>query len=65
MKMFNENIYSTLRFNFIAKKLYRRLLQLGAQPLVDVGCADEQNALGFVLHFVLSLYHVMITGTFL
>lgn len=38
---------SYLKFNFVAKKLYRRLLQLGAKSLLDVGIADEQHPLGF------------------
>ena len=38
---------SYLQYNFIAKKLYRRLLQLGAESLVDVALGDEQHPLGF------------------
>ncbi|KAK3605906.1 hypothetical protein CHS0354_017812 [Potamilus streckersoni] len=34
------------KFNFIAKKLNRRLQQLGAQPLLTVGLADDQHDLG-------------------
>ncbi|XP_072015905.1 NADPH-dependent diflavin oxidoreductase 1-like [Amphiura filiformis] len=34
------------KFNFIAKKLYRRLLQLGASSLTPVGLADDQHDLG-------------------
>ena len=34
------------RFNFVGKKLYRRLLQLGAAPLLDLGLADDQHDLG-------------------
>ena len=34
------------RFNFVAKKLYRRLLQLGASPLVPLALADDQHDLG-------------------
>ena len=34
------------RFNFVAKKLYRRLLQLGASALVPLGLADDQHDLG-------------------
>ncbi|KAJ1559080.1 NADPH-dependent diflavin oxidoreductase 1, partial [Cladochytrium tenue] len=34
------------RFNFPAKKLFKRLLQLGAVPLVDRGDGDDQHYLG-------------------
>jgi equilibrative nucleoside transporter 1/2/3 len=34
------------KFNFAAKKLYRRLLQLGALPILDLALADEQHLLG-------------------
>lgn len=34
------------KFNFVAKKLYKRLLQLGASMLLPVGLADDQHDLG-------------------
>lgn len=34
------------KFNFVAKKLYKRLLQLGANMLMDIGLADDQHDLG-------------------
>ncbi|XP_041098613.1 NADPH-dependent diflavin oxidoreductase 1 isoform X2 [Polyodon spathula] len=34
------------RFNFVAKKLHKRLIQLGANPLLPAGLADEQHDLG-------------------
>ncbi|XP_071820437.1 NADPH-dependent diflavin oxidoreductase 1-like isoform X2 [Apostichopus japonicus] len=34
------------KFNFVAKRLYRRLLQLGASSLQQVGLADDQHDLG-------------------
>ncbi|XP_049594437.1 NADPH-dependent diflavin oxidoreductase 1 isoform X2 [Syngnathus scovelli] len=34
------------KFNFVAKKLYKRLAQLGAILLLPVGLADDQNELG-------------------
>ncbi|KAM9734721.1 NADPH-dependent diflavin oxidoreductase 1 [Menidia menidia] len=34
------------KFNFVAKKLHKRLLQLGANSLVPVGLADDQHDLG-------------------
>ncbi|KAJ3190424.1 NADPH-dependent diflavin oxidoreductase 1 [Gaertneriomyces sp. JEL0708] len=37
---------SYLRFNFPAKKLHKRLLQLGAQALVPRGDGDDQHYLG-------------------
>eukprot|EP00794_Sanderia_malayensis_P015807 gene15807-17400_t len=35
-----------LKFNVIGKKLYRRLLQLGAEPVVKPGYGDDQHDLG-------------------
>ena len=42
-----------LRFNFVAKKLYKRLLMLGATALLPLGLADDQHDLGSVVlsHF--------------
>ncbi|RZF48149.1 hypothetical protein LSTR_LSTR009838 [Laodelphax striatellus] len=37
---------SYVKFNFVAKKLHRRLVSLGGVPLCDVGLADEQHDLG-------------------
>lgn len=34
------------RFNFVAKKLHRRLLQLGGTALLPVCLGDEQHELG-------------------
>uniref|UniRef100_J3SC79 NADPH-dependent diflavin oxidoreductase 1 n=1 Tax=Crotalus adamanteus TaxID=8729 RepID=J3SC79_CROAD len=34
------------KFNFIAKKLHRRLLQLGGSPLVPTALGDDQHDLG-------------------
>ncbi|KAJ7988154.1 hypothetical protein DPEC_G00320670 [Dallia pectoralis] len=34
------------KFNFVAKKLHKRLLQLGADVLLPVGLADDQHDLG-------------------
>ncbi|XP_066569284.1 NADPH-dependent diflavin oxidoreductase 1 [Amia ocellicauda] len=34
------------KFNFVAKKLHKRLLQLGATELLPVGLADDQHDLG-------------------
>ncbi|XP_041825448.1 NADPH-dependent diflavin oxidoreductase 1 [Melanotaenia boesemani] len=34
------------KFNFVAKKLHKRLLQLGASMLTPVGLADDQHDLG-------------------
>lgn len=33
-------------FNYVAKKLFRRLTQLGGQPMCDIGLADDQHDLG-------------------
>jgi len=37
---------SYAKFNFVAKKLHRRLLQLGGTPVQAVGLADDQHDLG-------------------
>ena len=34
------------RFNFVAKKLHRRLLQLGGSALLPVCLGDDQHELG-------------------
>ncbi|KAK2553223.1 NADPH-dependent diflavin oxidoreductase 1 [Acropora cervicornis] len=34
------------KFNFIAKKLYKRLIQLGGTSLLSLGLADDQHDLG-------------------
>lgn len=34
------------RFNFVAKKLHRRLLQLGGAALLPVCLGDDQHELG-------------------
>ncbi|XP_075761313.1 NADPH-dependent diflavin oxidoreductase 1 isoform X1 [Pelodiscus sinensis] len=34
------------KFNFVAKKLHKRLLQLGASPLLPVALGDDQHDLG-------------------
>ena len=36
----------TFRFNFVAKKLHKRLQQLGSTGLVDTGLADDMHDLG-------------------
>eukprot|EP00042_Codosiga_hollandica_P006983 m.16648 g.16648 ORF g.16648 m.16648 type:complete len:449 (+) comp28546_c0_seq1:1279-2625(+) len=35
------------KFNFVAKKLTKRLVQLGAQQMLDTGLADDQHPLGY------------------
>lgn len=39
-------VYSLLRFNFVAKKLHKRVLQLGGNPLLPVALGDDQHDLG-------------------
>lgn len=51
------------RFNWASRKLYNRLVQLGAQPIHDRGEADEQHPEGWVSEHLLrtkpadSLFH--------
>ncbi len=43
----SRNLFSTVcRFNFVGKKLHKRLVQLGGTALQDVGLADDQHDLG-------------------
>lgn len=35
------------RYNFPSKKLYKRLVQLGAKPLLELGLGDDQHPLGY------------------
>ncbi|XP_026754063.1 NADPH-dependent diflavin oxidoreductase 1 [Galleria mellonella] len=37
---------SYTKFNFVGKKLHKRLMQLGATPLLDIGLCDYQHDLG-------------------
>ncbi|XP_074026251.1 NADPH-dependent diflavin oxidoreductase 1-like isoform X1 [Leptinotarsa decemlineata] len=38
---------SYAKFNFVAKRLYKRLLQLGAKPILPLGLGDDQHDLGY------------------
>lgn len=35
------------KYNIIAKKLFKRLIQLGAHPLLDIALGDDQHDLGY------------------
>ncbi|XP_066258161.1 NADPH-dependent diflavin oxidoreductase 1 isoform X1 [Euwallacea similis] len=35
------------KFNFVAKRLYKRLLQLGGEPLIELGLGDDQHDFGY------------------
>ncbi|CAG8555508.1 7172_t:CDS:2 [Racocetra fulgida] len=41
-----------IRYNWPAKKLFKRLLQLGAQSILPRGDGDDQHYLGFRVEFV-------------
>lgn len=42
-----QRVFSDLgRFNWAHRKLYNRLVQLGAQPICDRGESDEQHPEG-------------------
>lgn len=41
---FGDSSYE--KFNFVAKKLHKRLLQLGGTPLLDLALCDDQHDLG-------------------
>lgn len=38
---------SYIKFNFAAKRLHKRLLQLGGQTLIPLGLGDDQHDLGY------------------
>jgi sulfite reductase alpha subunit-like flavoprotein len=42
------------KFNWAHRKLYNRLIQLGAQPICDRGESDEQQPEGWVISRILS-----------
>jgi sulfite reductase alpha subunit-like flavoprotein len=42
------------KYNWAHRKLYNRLVQLGAQPICDRGESDEQHPEGYVNEFVTS-----------
>ena len=54
-----KNSLLSSRFNFAHRKLYNRLVQLGAQPFLPKGEADEQDPEGYVR----STYPVWVRGT--
>lgn len=43
------NLHFVVRYNFVGKKLYRRLLQLGGRSILPLGLADDQHEFGYVL----------------
>ena len=45
--MFGLGDSSYTKFNFAAKRLHKRLLQLGAQALQPLGLGDDQHYLGY------------------
>jgi len=50
------------KFNFVAKKLYRRLVQLGASPLAEVCLCDDQNSDGYegtYLNWIKNLWQIL------
>ncbi|XP_030746156.1 NADPH-dependent diflavin oxidoreductase 1 isoform X2 [Sitophilus oryzae] len=38
---------SYTKFNFVAKRLYKRILNLGGEPILPIGLADDQHDLGY------------------
>jgi sulfite reductase alpha subunit-like flavoprotein len=47
------------KFNFVAKKLSKRLQQLGGSMIADLGLADDQHALGVEGALIPWLQHVL------
>ena len=56
------------RFNFVAKKIHRRLLQLGATPLLSPVYGDDQHDLGYniiiknIMYYDVDLMLLLIRG---
>jgi len=50
------------RFNFVAKKLYRRLIQLGGKSILPLGLADEQHEFGYVCIGIFDNYMMGFVG---
>ena len=44
--LFKNNLFH--RFNIVAKKLYKRLAQLGAESVMPCCLGDDQHEMGFV-----------------
>lgn len=44
-----------LLLQFAAKKLDRRLLHLGAEPVLEIGLGDDQHPSGYVFNISLAL----------
>lgn len=60
---FGDSSYE--KFNFVAKKLHKRLLQLGATPLLDLALCDDQHDLGpsaVYLPYLAALWSQLPTG---
>lgn len=38
---------SYTKFNFVAKRLYKRIIQLGGDPIMPTGLGDDQHDLGY------------------
>lgn len=56
MLKFNYFQFFTLIFlllQFAAKKLDRRLVDLGAKPIIEKGLGDDQHPSGYVFNFSL------------
>lgn len=45
--MTQHDSYCLCRYNYVAKKLYRRLLQLGGTALLPLSLGDDQHDLGY------------------
>ena len=50
------NVIICFRYNVIAKKLSKRLLQLGGNQIMNIGLADEQHPLGYDELFINVLF---------
>jgi sulfite reductase alpha subunit-like flavoprotein len=40
------------QFNYAARKIYGRMMDLGAHPICQLGCGDEQHSLGVSQEFI-------------
>ena len=46
MEVSGRSLCSYPKFNAIARRLFTRLKQLGARPLLDIGLGDDQSGYG-------------------
>lgn len=51
-------MYTYRRYNFVGKKLHRRLVQLGGEALLPLALADDQHDLGWVCPYIINSIYI-------